>query len=162
MRAIHLEVTLILDTPEYLEAFTRFVSRRGAPRLVMSDNARTFKAAEPIVAQRFGSKWTYIVERAPHQGGAWERLVRCVKQPLRLVLKHSILSANNLRTWACIVEGIVNKRPLSHYCDENDQPRGLTPEMFLLPPIVSSSDNISQQETLLIRDRMSTDFFDRW
>ena len=44
-RAVHLEVTPTLSVPSFLRAFRRFVSRRGTPALLISDNAKTFRAA---------------------------------------------------------------------------------------------------------------------
>ena len=52
VRAIHLEVTNSLETKDFLLAFDRFCSRRGVPRLVRSDNAKTFKSALTTLAHR--------------------------------------------------------------------------------------------------------------
>ena len=90
IRAIHLEVVEDLTVDAFLRAFRRFISRRGIPELVISDNAQTFKAAaeslkaysEQIMVtsevQKFlfnnGIKWKFIVERAPWWGAfmsAW-------------------------------------------------------------------------------------------
>ena len=46
MRAIHIEVSQDLSTDSFLLAFTRFVSRRGAPTEVYSDNGSNFRGAE--------------------------------------------------------------------------------------------------------------------
>ena len=43
-RAIHLELTPDIQVPAFIRAFRRFTSRRGTPELVISDNAKTFKA----------------------------------------------------------------------------------------------------------------------
>ena len=40
-RAIHLELTNDLQTPSFLRALRRFISRRGRPELNISDNAKT-------------------------------------------------------------------------------------------------------------------------
>ena len=85
IRAIHLEVVEDLTVDAFLRAFRRFISWRGIPELVISDNAQTFKAAaeslkaysEQIMVtsevQKFlfnnGIKWKFIVERAPWWGG---------------------------------------------------------------------------------------------
>jgi hypothetical protein len=89
-----------------------------------SDNAKTFKSAEQKIRKLYsaqssdtsnlwshinqdevmaklaskGIKWKFIVERAPWQGGWWERLVRSVKEPLRKVLGKSLLSFTELTT----------------------------------------------------------------
>lgn len=42
-RAVHLDVVSSLDTKEFI--LKRFIARRGRPKLIYSDNAKTFKAA---------------------------------------------------------------------------------------------------------------------
>ena len=44
-RAIHLELTTGLNVETFLFAFRRFISRRGLPATLLSDNAKTFKSS---------------------------------------------------------------------------------------------------------------------
>ena len=44
-RAIRLEFTTGLNVETFLFAFRRFISRRGLPATLLSDNAKTFKSA---------------------------------------------------------------------------------------------------------------------
>lgn len=76
-RAIHLELVGDLSTGAFIRALRRFAGRRGTPGLIVSDNAKTFKAANkvleklynhPEVAQELSSKkieWKFNLERAP-------------------------------------------------------------------------------------------------
>ena len=43
VRAVHLEVVEDLSSESFIRAFRRFVSRRGVPRRLISDNAKKFK-----------------------------------------------------------------------------------------------------------------------
>ena len=82
-RAIHLELTNDLTTTSFLLAFRRFTSRRGLPSKIMSNNAKTFKAAaKEITKIRQSSQvkqflinkrvsWEYIAEKAPWGGGGF-------------------------------------------------------------------------------------------
>jgi hypothetical protein len=45
-RAVHLEVAWGLETDSFLNAFTRFTSRRGIPKETMSDNGTNFLALQ--------------------------------------------------------------------------------------------------------------------
>ena len=47
IRAVHLELVRTLSTEDFLEAFVRFVARRGLPKVIFSDNATNFKGAAP-------------------------------------------------------------------------------------------------------------------
>ena len=44
-RAVHLELVPNLIAHAFMVSFLRFTSRRGAPKLMLSDNAKTFKSA---------------------------------------------------------------------------------------------------------------------
>jgi hypothetical protein len=76
-RAIHLELTEDLSVESFLLLFRRFTSCRGLPARLLSDNAKTFKAAAKEVklitrsneVQQYMSKKgviaKFIIERAP-------------------------------------------------------------------------------------------------
>ena len=44
-RAVHLEVVTDLSSQSFLKCLTRFISRRGLPSRIVSDNGTTFKGA---------------------------------------------------------------------------------------------------------------------
>ena len=95
-RAVHLELTKRLSAEAFMLAFRRFTSRRGLPATVLSDNAKTFKAASKDIVKIVRAKeviqymsnngvtWKFIVEKAAWWGGFWERLVQnsetCVEE----------------------------------------------------------------------------------
>ena len=90
IRAVHLELVLDMTTEEFLLALRRFISQRGAPVEITSDNALTFKSASTALeliwknvtkhediqsyVSSEGIKWSFIVEMAPWMGGFYERL----------------------------------------------------------------------------------------
>ena len=49
-RAVHIELVFNLTTTEFIKSFKRRISRRRKPRIVYSDNARTFKAVAKWLA----------------------------------------------------------------------------------------------------------------
>ncbi|GFX70254.1 integrase catalytic domain-containing protein [Trichonephila clavipes] len=132
-RAVHLELVSDMSTKCFLLALRRFLARRGNCKVIYSDNARTFKAAEreltyfanilkdsefqSFVADK-GIHWKFIVERAPWWGGFYERLVKTIKDPLRKILGRALLTFEELSTILSEVEVIVNHRPLTYV--END------------------------------------------
>ena len=52
-KVIHLEAVSDLTSNAFLAAFSRFVSRRGYPSNVYSDNGKNFVGAAKIIAQDF-------------------------------------------------------------------------------------------------------------
>jgi len=131
-RGVHLELTRSLTVEDFLLAFRRFTSRRGVPAVLISDNAKTFKASSREITKIARSaelshyltdnriKWTFIVERAPWWGGFWERLIQSVKKSLRKVIGRGIFDFEQLRTIIVEVESIVNARPLTYLHDDTE------------------------------------------
>lgn len=113
----------------------------------------------------FKCKWNYITERAPHKGGAWERLVRTIKQPMRTVLKSQKWTRSELQTLLCKVENIVNNRPLSYVSENTTEELVLTPYNFLVPNSFVKASNLSSMDlsqVLKRRDKILRNFFRRW
>lgn len=50
-RAVHLELVSSLSVEKFMEAFRRFVSRRGRPNVVYSDNGTNFKGFNNLLKQ---------------------------------------------------------------------------------------------------------------
>ncbi|GFQ65433.1 integrase catalytic domain-containing protein, partial [Trichonephila clavata] len=145
-RAVHLELVSDMSTKCFLLALRRFLARRGNCKVIYSDNARTFKAAEKELAyfanilkdsefQNFVADksihWKFIVERAPWWGGFYERLVKTIKDPLRKILGKALLMFEELSTILSEVEVIVNHRPLTYVENDPGEPEPLTPAHFL-------------------------------
>ncbi|XP_046856152.1 uncharacterized protein LOC124449257 [Xenia sp. Carnegie-2017] len=131
-RAIHLELTPSLSVPAFLRAFRRYASRRALPALLISDNAKTFRAAcleirklcrsEEVLRYlaNYQITWQFIVEKAPWWGGFWERLIRSVKRPLRKVVGRTNLTYDELHTIVVEIEGVINARPLTYVYDDEE------------------------------------------
>ena len=48
-RAVHLELVPDMAVQVFLNCLRRFAARRGTPSLIVSDNAKTFKAAKMLL-----------------------------------------------------------------------------------------------------------------
>ncbi|XP_055914411.1 uncharacterized protein LOC129947754 [Eupeodes corollae] len=146
VRAVHLEVVLDLTAESCLLALRRFIARRGVPRIIYSDNAKTFKKASTELSHKLKLKsnpdfqcfltdqritWKFIVERAPWWGGFWERLVRVVKSSLKAAVLKATLSIDQFTTLLTEVEFVVNSRPLTYCSDDSSDCAPLTPAHFL-------------------------------
>ena len=134
-RAVHLKLTLDLNVPSFLLfliAFQRFVKQRGLPNTLLSDNAKTFRAAakeiytiirSTEVQQYFTNhqiSLKFSIERAPWWGGFWERMVKTVKMALKKTIGTTILTFEEMNTILIEVESVVYARPLTYVEDDQD------------------------------------------
>ena len=146
-RAIHLELLQDMSAEEFLLGFRRFISNRGTPIEITSDNALQFKTSSKVLnlvwkhviqseevqtyASNVGVKWNFIVELAPWMGGFYERLVGLVKRALRKTINRKLLSFIQLQTVLKEVEAVVNSRPLVYVSGDIDSTITLSPKHFL-------------------------------
>ena len=120
MRAVLLEVVSNANTDNFLSSFTRFLSRRGCPSLMVSDHGSVFAAdaTQEFVSDR-GINWKFNLDCAPWFGGIWERLVASVKRCMKKVIGTERLTFVELQTVISEIEFILNKRPIGVDYDDD-------------------------------------------
>ncbi|XP_061717053.1 uncharacterized protein LOC133524913 [Cydia pomonella] len=145
-KAIHLELVGDLTSNNYLMALNRFMSRRGKPANIYSDNGTSFVGAYNELSRFLKSNCNSIAESAsnvetnfhflpayaPHFGGLWEAGVKSTKHHLNRVLGNSNLTYEQLNTTLVRIEAILNSRPLTALSTEPDDLMPLTPGHFLI------------------------------
>ena len=148
IKAVHIEVVQLLDADSFLNAVMRFISCRGKPIQIRSDNATNFKAGDRELkeAVRIWNhvhissqlrqneiEWKYNPPGASHMGGAWERQIRSVCKILNLLFKEQTLDDEGLCTVMimCQAEHIVNSRPLTAVSNDVNDLEALTPAHLL-------------------------------
>ena len=151
-----------MDTSSCVMGVERFVSRRGTPAMIWSDNGTNFIGAEKELRESIekwnvvniaaelahkGIKWRFNPPSAPHQGGIWERLVRSFKRVLYTILGTRRLTDEVLHTTFCLVENALNSRPLTPVSADPCDLNAFTPNHFLLrehstgiPPVVGNNE----------------------
>ena len=77
-------------------------------------------------------EWKFIPPSAPHMGGAWEHLVRSVKNALKVIFKDQTPPEEVLSTALTEIEHTINSRPLTHVSIDPDDLEALTPNHFLI------------------------------
>ncbi|XP_062123020.1 uncharacterized protein LOC133836507 [Drosophila sulfurigaster albostrigata] len=127
-KAIHLEATTDLTAEKFLEAFSRFVARRGCPLHMYSDNGKTYVGASSILSKEFvestrnliltthshqGFAWHFKPPGAPHMGGLWEAGVKSFKSHFYKTVSSVKHSFEELSTLLSKIEACLNSRPLS-------------------------------------------------
>ena len=151
-RAVHIEVAHTLSTDSFLNAYRRFVGRRGPVRHLRCDRGTNFvgakheldKAAAELDGKRIQEEllrdqcdWVEFkmnIPNASHMGGVWERMIKSVRRVLAAILDQhgQNLDDELLRTFLVEAELVVNSRPLT-YPDMNspDSEEPITPLQLL-------------------------------
>lgn len=180
-RAVHLELAPALSTDAFILVLRAFIGRRGMPTEIYSDNGTNFRGAEAELRKilqniskeaqsRFASiSWKFNPPAAPHMGGAWERLVRSVKNALNYALPERNPSEDLLRCCLIEIENMINSRPLTYVETERDRLEALTPNHFLLgsssgtKPFGNFTDEVHVLRAEWKRQQAITrDFWTRW
>nr|CAI5845009.1 unnamed protein product [Callosobruchus analis] len=142
----HLEIVTYLSTEDFFKAFNRFISRRGKPSDVLSDNGSNFvgavndlrkfltKNSSSLIdsAAYFGIKWRFIPVNSPNFGGLWEASVKSVKSHLKRVTGEISITYEDLSTWIIHIQGVLNSRPVSPLSPDPNDFTPLTSVHFFL------------------------------
>lgn len=143
-RAIHLELVSGLSTNDYLLALKRFISRRGKPAEIFSDNGKNFVGAErefrlsldtqKIIdhAANDSIKFTFIPPYAAHFGGLWEAGVKSCKYHLKRIVGNAKLTVEEFSTVLTQIEAVLNSRPMSPLSTDPCDFLPLSPAHFLI------------------------------
>ncbi|XP_070075690.1 uncharacterized protein [Drosophila takahashii] len=160
LRAVHIEIAHSLDTSSCVMCLANFMSRRGTPKELFSDNGTNFKATEKIVKEELKNvefdklvvkydkiKWRFNPPAAPHMGGAWERLIRSIKMVLKSISPNANYNDESLKNALISAEYVINSRPLTFVSLEAEDDDALTPNHLLLgsadgfkPPVTKESN----------------------
>nr|XP_053607443.1 uncharacterized protein LOC128673547 [Plodia interpunctella]XP_053607444.1 uncharacterized protein LOC128673547 [Plodia interpunctella] len=150
VKAVHLELVTDLTKDSYLAALRRFISRRGKPKTITSDNGTNFVGAcnelESFLSQRNltedladeGITFFFTPAYSPHFNGMAEAAVRSTKHHLRRILNLTHLTYEEMSTCLTQVEAILNSRPLIPLSSETNDFSVLTPSHFLIGRTLTS------------------------
>ncbi|XP_026734736.1 uncharacterized protein LOC113498790 [Trichoplusia ni] len=161
----------------------RFISRRGKPTEIFSDNGTNFVAAakeigsfikqknEPLVdfASQQSINFKFIPAYTPHFGGIWEAGVKSAKHLLRRVLGECHLTFEELSTLFAQVEAILNSRPLCPLSSSPNDLLSLSPGHFIIgrPLIALPTPNLEDVKEGQLRrymrlEKLRQHFWRRW
>ena len=98
VRAVHVEIAHSLDTDSMINALRRFISVRGRPEEIRSDQGTNFTSADKEMKRIMSDidehkvnkfclqrdiRWLFNPPAASHMGGAWERMIRSIRRILK-------------------------------------------------------------------------------
>lgn len=178
-RAVHIEAVEDLTANAFLAAFRRFISRRGKPSMVWSDNGTNFIGARKELAVYVtkvdgclaseGITWKFNPPAAPHFGGIWESAVKSAKFHLTRVVRGISLTLSELQTLLCQIEACLNCRPLTPMSSDPNDLEPITPAHFLIggplmfhpEPVVEEKEITALKRWKLVQGLLQS-FWNRW
>ncbi|XP_033638549.1 uncharacterized protein LOC117299199 [Asterias rubens] len=190
-RSVHLETANSLTASSFINALSRFQSRRGPIRQLRCDQGTTFVGARNELKDALADmdqnrvreyllesdcEWIPFKMNTPHSshmGGVWERQIGTVRSILSsLFLKSgSQLDDEAFRTLMTEIECIINSRPLTtvNLCSP-DAPEPLTPNHLLTmkPKVVLPPPGRFQKEDVYSHkwwkrvQYLANEFWVRW
>lgn len=151
-RNVHLELVSDNGTLEFILAMRRFFARRGTPKTVVLDNAKTFILGEKIFngdIRRMAEEcetfttfldqnpmdWKFITPLSPWKGGIYERIIGIVKKLLYASGDTEQFNFVQLFTIITEIEGIVNSRPISYNSESASDNQVMRPADFIIPNV---------------------------
>ncbi|XP_055604920.1 uncharacterized protein LOC129753147 [Uranotaenia lowii] len=184
-KSVHLELVVDLTTAKFLQAFRRFVSRRGLCAHVYTDNGRNFVGAANEL-RRFlrsndykshlakecsenGIQWHFNPPRGSHFGGLWEAAINSAQKHFVRVLGNHLLPFDEMETLLVQIEGCLNSRPITPLSDDPTDLEPLTPGHFLVQSAlkaVPDDDFLSVPTNRLtqmqLTQKLAQDIWKRW
>lgn len=181
-RAVHVEIAQSLDTDSMINALRRFISVRGYPEQIRSDRGSNFTKADKELKEALEAwnehkinnfcgqrKIELISPSASNVGGAWERMIRSVRQILKAILKEQQVSDEVLSTVMAEAVNILNSRPLTRNSDSPLDEQPLTNNHLLhlrpcpgLPPGMFDKDDLSYRRAWRQAQYLANLFWRRW
>lgn len=183
VRAVHIEIIHSMSADSMINALRRFISMRGCPKEIRSDNGTNFTKADKelrvvgqwnhqkisnLYAQR-EIKWKFNPPAASHVGGVWERMVQTAKRVLKSLLKEQIVTDEVLSTMMAEAVNIINSRPLTRNSDSVSDDQPISPNHLLhlrptpsLPPGVFDKGDLHCRRAWRQAQYLTGVFWRRW
>ncbi|KAI2647761.1 Gag-Pol polyprotein [Labeo rohita] len=166
-RAVYLDLLHQMDTDSFLMALRRFITRKGKPFEIISDQGTNFRGGERALQEDFAALHPSLQEQsashqisfkfnppgASHFGGCWEREIRSLKSALCSILGDQIVTEEVLRTVLVEIEGILNSKPLGYTFSDIADPDSVTPNMLLMGRPDSSLLQVIYTESEMLSKR---------
>jgi hypothetical protein len=169
-KSCHIELVSDLSAEAFLATLRRFVSQRGKPTQIWSDNATCFRRTDKDLRELYrllqrpditesvmnfcssqGIQWKFSPPIGPHHGSVLENGVKSCKRHLKRIVGETKLNFEEMTTTLCQIEACLNSRPLIPSLDTNDDDgiSPLTPGHFLIGrPLEALSSRIYKEPIL--------------
>ena len=146
-RAVHVDLAPDYSTEKFLMVLRRFVSLRGYPKKLLSDNGPQLVAANEELKKvtqawswdelaEFGAteglEWEFTPPDAPWRNGVTESLVKSVKKALTVAIANNVMTFSELQTVCFESANLVNERPIGRHPTSIEDGSYLCPNDLIL------------------------------
>ncbi|EYC18264.1 hypothetical protein Y032_0028g1766 [Ancylostoma ceylanicum] len=157
-RLVHLEVATDLSARSFIFTLKRFITRRGVPQKIISDNGTNFQLAETLLSKdcenddgdhsslflaKHKISWNFIPPSSPWMRGVWERMIGTVKRSLQKTIGRRKLTEELFHTTLFEIESVVNSRPLTTVGDQDSSCEILRPIDFVYKDVRHGTTQLS-------------------
>ena len=146
-RAVHVDISPDYSIEKFLMVLRRFVSIRGYPSKLYTDNGaqlvsaneelkRVTKDLDPQSLKQFGVtqglQWIFSSADAPWQNGVSEALIKSIKKAVTIAIGENVMTFSELQTVCFEAANLVNERPIGRHPTSPDDESYLCPNDVLL------------------------------
>ena len=183
-RAMYLDLTEDYSTDAILQVIRRFVTVRGCPSEIQSDQGSQLIAAAKDIGELFKKwdwktihdlaanntiKWMLAPAEGQHQNGLSESLIKSVKRSIKHKICGHTLTFSELQMTLFEIANIINSRPLGIITGSDPEiPRPITPNDLILGRASSDVPQGPYDTTKSITKRfcflqnLVTEWWDSW
>ncbi|XP_051162430.1 uncharacterized protein LOC127282307 [Leptopilina boulardi] len=147
------------------------IDGRLAVRKVLHNCVRCFRVKPKEINYQMANlpKWHFSPPRTPHFGGVWEAAVKSLKHHLKRTIGETLFTFEELSTYMCEIEAVLNSRPLTPISSDPNDLQALTPGHFLIgdalmtiPTLDYSQIPVNRLSTWQHMQKLKVDLWNRW
>ena len=171
-RALHIDVSEDYGAESVIETIRKFISLRGTPSKIYSDQgSQLLSAADDLKAWALSRKieWIPVPAEGQHQNGASEALIKSVKRSLCHAVGVNVLTYSGIQMVFYEVADLLNSRPIGVLSGSDPtQPAAITPNHLILgrstsEVVVGSLDNSrNPNKRLAVIQSIVNDWWKSW
>ena len=182
-RAVYVDLANNCSTDGFLQVYRRFMTIRGSPQKIFSDNGTNLLGASNELKRIIkdlnweeirdygleqGTEWIFSPADAPWYNGATEALVKSTKRALNAMVGESIFTFSGLQTALFEAAQLVNQRPIGIHPSKPDDGSYLCPNDLLLGRATSHipqgpfNERASDKYRLDFIEKVTQCFWKRW
>jgi hypothetical protein len=191
IRLVTLIVTHSMHTDDVIRGIEEYITMRGTPQKIISDNGKSLIAASKYLKHLFDQvkwdrihlhfappasriQWDFINRYSPWEGGFYERMNKSIKSSLNAAFHYDekktqhLLEFEDFRLAIKKIEVIINDRPLTTIPSDIDDLTPLTPSLLAFGqrlrqlPLDTKASSMDPALFYKLRQKRTRSFVSQW